>query len=148
MNNGLIEQFGTPAELYFQPVSVFSGDFLGESNLLQGQIREVSAGAVQVEIGPANRIRAQAASGAEEGAKVTCLVRPEAIQVIDGAGFDNEVDAVVQDVVVAGGVTRIYARMGDGTRILSVRLTSRHSQISRGTPIRFGWSAGDTIALR
>jgi len=147
MNNGSIEQFGTPAELYFQPISVFSGDFLGESNLLQGQVREVSAGTVQVEIGPTSRIRAQAGAGAAAGAKVTCLVRPEAVQVVDGSGCDNEVEAVVQDVVVAGGVTRIYARMGDGTRILSVRLTSRHSQINRGTPIRLGWSAGDTIAL-
>ena len=148
MNNGSIEQFGTPSELYFQPVTVFSGDFLGESNLLQGFIREVSAAAVDVDIGLAKCIRAQAAAHATAGEKVTCLVRPEAVHFVDGSGFDNEVDAFVQDVVVAGGLTRIYARMSDGTRILSVRLTSRHSQIEHGTRIRLGWSTADTIALR
>ena len=35
MNNGRIEQLGTPQDLYFRPRSVFVAEFLGESNILE-----------------------------------------------------------------------------------------------------------------
>ena len=40
MNDARIEQIGTPADLYFQPRSVFAADFLGESNLLPATVLE------------------------------------------------------------------------------------------------------------
>ncbi|MHA1975025.1 MAG: ABC transporter ATP-binding protein [Candidatus Hodarchaeales archaeon] len=36
LNNGVIDQFGTPEELYLHPTSVFSAYFLGETNLFTG----------------------------------------------------------------------------------------------------------------
>src|SRR5438445_377934 len=38
MNNGHIEQAGTPAELYEHPATAFVASFLGVSNLLPGEI--------------------------------------------------------------------------------------------------------------
>ena len=38
MNEGRIEQIGSPADLYFQPNSIFAADFLGESNLFAGKV--------------------------------------------------------------------------------------------------------------
>ena len=34
MNNGRIEQLGSPKEVYEQPSNVFAGSFLGEANIL------------------------------------------------------------------------------------------------------------------
>ena len=46
MNNSRIEQIGSPAELYFSPRSVFAADFIGESNLLDGQVAAVDGSEV------------------------------------------------------------------------------------------------------
>jgi len=38
MNNGIIEQTGTPEELYEHPRTKFVADFLGETNILEGEV--------------------------------------------------------------------------------------------------------------
>jgi len=40
MDQGSVEQVGTPEELYFKPRSVFAADFLGESNILDATVLE------------------------------------------------------------------------------------------------------------
>jgi spermidine/putrescine transport system ATP-binding protein len=41
MNNGRVEQDGTPEELYFHPASRFVAEFIGETNFLSGEVRGV-----------------------------------------------------------------------------------------------------------
>jgi spermidine/putrescine transport system ATP-binding protein len=74
MNNGRIEQVGTPHEIYHRPTSAFVADFIGESNF------------IDVEIGPGGT--AALDNGAEVPAptprtsgRATLMVRPESIQV-------------------------------------------------------------------
>ena len=50
MNNGHIVQVGTPTEIYNQPGTEFASRFIGEANLLNGEIKAVSADRAQVEI--------------------------------------------------------------------------------------------------
>lgn len=40
MRNGLIEQVGTPTEIYNEPTNAFVADFIGESNLFEGVMKE------------------------------------------------------------------------------------------------------------
>ncbi|WP_417718862.1 ABC transporter ATP-binding protein [Salipiger sp.] len=46
MNKGRIEQDGTPEELYFHPASRFVAEFIGETNLLTGEMKGTEGGAV------------------------------------------------------------------------------------------------------
>jgi ABC-type Fe3+/spermidine/putrescine transport system ATPase subunit len=41
MNKGAVEQVGTPQEIYEQPTSRFVTDFIGESNILEGEVTGV-----------------------------------------------------------------------------------------------------------
>jgi iron(III) transport system ATP-binding protein len=84
MNQGRIEQIGTPTDLYRRPASHFVADFIGEANLLPVH---VEAGVVQV--GSYRFPYRQ--SGLEAGA-ATLMVRPEAIQVAaDGDGLPGKI---------------------------------------------------------
>jgi spermidine/putrescine ABC transporter ATP-binding subunit len=74
MNDGRIEQVGTPPEIYHRPKSAFVADFIGESNF------------IEVEVGAGGR--AALDNGAEVPApppkatgRATLMVRPESIQV-------------------------------------------------------------------
>lgn len=40
MDNGMIQQIGTPQEVYNEPVNAFVADFIGESNILDGVMKE------------------------------------------------------------------------------------------------------------
>lgn len=49
-NNGLMEQLGTPEEIYEKPASAFVADFIGETNLLTGKINALKGGLAQIEL--------------------------------------------------------------------------------------------------
>src|SRR5258705_2512614 len=41
LNNGIIEQQGTPQEMYGTPKTLFTADFMGSNNRIEGKISEV-----------------------------------------------------------------------------------------------------------
>jgi ABC-type Fe3+/spermidine/putrescine transport system ATPase subunit len=46
LSNGLIEQIGSPKEIYEVPKTSFVADFIGESNILKGKIKEIGKNGV------------------------------------------------------------------------------------------------------
>ena len=51
MNDGPIEQIGTPAEVYNEPADAFVADFLGVSNLMDAEAEPGPSGGCTVRIG-------------------------------------------------------------------------------------------------
>ncbi len=49
LNNGRIEQQGTPQQMYSDPVTLFTADFMGSNNRLAGRVTEVRDGAALLE---------------------------------------------------------------------------------------------------
>ena len=90
MNHGVIEQVGTPMEIYREPASAFVADFVGKVNVLSGRVanRQLQVGSLQMET-------AQAWPDGE--AKV--YLRPEdvlarPIQPGDAHVFDATIDKI------------------------------------------------------
>ena len=48
MNQGNLEQVGTPEEVYNHPETKFVADFIGESNIIEGYIEEMDEDAIWV----------------------------------------------------------------------------------------------------
>jgi putative spermidine/putrescine transport system ATP-binding protein len=84
MNSGQVEQFATPLELYDRPRTPFAATFLGNSNLLQGQLRDTVEGGSEFLSGDL-RIMLPRAPARE---KATLLVRPEHLDVHLDVGQD------------------------------------------------------------
>jgi len=78
MNDGRIEQMGTPEAIFFHPNNPFVASFFGEVNRVDGTVR---GGEVETPFGGID------ANGLEEGAAVDVLIRPEGLIVrrADGA---------------------------------------------------------------
>ena len=96
MNQGRIEQFGTPDELYHDPQSVFVASFIGspKMNLLQGVIEKAEPARAAVKLpGGAVLEAAVDASKARPGDKVTLGIRPEHLRP-QKAGIAGEVALV------------------------------------------------------
>jgi iron(III) transport system ATP-binding protein len=75
MRAGRIEQISTPDELYLRPVNRFVAGFVGEANLLPGEVRD---GEVQTLVG---RFRA-GTDALADGARAEVLLRPEQLHML------------------------------------------------------------------
>jgi len=81
LNGGVIEQEGTPTELYSQPRTLFAAEFMGSNNRLAGE----SAGGGKLRIG--NDVLEGVARGdAPSGAPAVGVIRLERVKVVDAPG--------------------------------------------------------------
>ena len=76
MDNGEIQQIGTPQDIYNEPVNAFVADFIGESNILDGQMLDDYYVAFS-----GKRFRCLDA-GFEKNEPVDIVVRPEDVDVV------------------------------------------------------------------
>jgi iron(III) transport system ATP-binding protein len=79
MDSGRIAQQGAPQELYEAPQTRFLADFIGDSNLIDGELRLDTQGAVFCAGGVSTRVRAEGASPGP----ATLAVRPHRLHVVD-----------------------------------------------------------------
>ena len=81
LNEGRVEQDGTPRELYFHPRSRFVAEFVGETNLLDGTVTDMRDETVAIDwFG--HELRGHASGGAPgPGDEVTASVRLEKLEI-------------------------------------------------------------------
>jgi len=103
MNHGVVEQVGTPVDIYAEPASLFVARFVGQMNLLEA----VVAGDTVARVG-AFQLRHRPEPGTAPGARVTLGIRPEEIGVGPAAGErDNRLVTRVCGVQFLGAFTRL-----------------------------------------
>jgi lactose/L-arabinose transport system ATP-binding protein len=105
VNNGQVEQVGTPLQLYDQPDNLFVAGFIGspKMNLMRGI---VSGGGVRLPAYGNQTIPVR--TGASEGSELTVGIRPEHFKAGGSARLDVEVEMVEH----LGAETYAYARSG------------------------------------
>ena len=91
LNEGRIEQQGTPQQMYGSPATLFTADFMGSNNQLAGRIAEVRDGSALLE-GDGWSLWGAAMRGAIAGENGTAMIRLERIRLASGPG-DNRVEA-------------------------------------------------------
>lgn len=80
MNKGIIEQVGTPKEVYYTPKTEFVADFIGTANFIEGKILEVSEGKAKIEIeGRFIELPYTGEKKANDSCKI--VLRPEAVKI-------------------------------------------------------------------
>jgi spermidine/putrescine transport system ATP-binding protein len=108
MNQGRIEQLGTPAELYERPATAFVAGFLGKSNLLTGTIN--GDGRIDLLDGTTIQARTNGRSG-----PVSVGVRPEKVALNNGGV--NRLAGTVKELAYIGVATEVVVatRVGEMT---------------------------------
>ena len=76
MNRGRIEQMGAPEALYERPKTVFVSKFLGQSNLLVGDVTSSSANSISIDVAGHKISVAKDRAEKKEG-KIAIGFRPE-----------------------------------------------------------------------
>lgn len=82
MNEGRIEQMGSPVEIYENPKTAFVANFLGQSNLFTGTVKGVDGDLVAVDVNGVTLYVPKSKTNITSG-KIVIGVRPEKIRVVD-----------------------------------------------------------------
>ncbi|MCX7383907.1 MAG: ABC transporter ATP-binding protein [Alphaproteobacteria bacterium] len=127
MNEGRVEQIGTPAGVYRTPRTPFVATFVGTANVLPCRIEDAAAG--RLAFGAALLDAGQAVPGAA-GETVQMALRPEAVALHEFEGGHNRLAATVRDVTFLGPVARLRVLLdGDVPAIVDL-----HGEATRDLP--------------
>ncbi len=94
MNNGTIQQIGTPQDIYNEPKNTFVARFIGESNILDGIMLE------DYKVAFADRIYECVDKGFTSNEEVDVVIRPEDIKICPAN--DNLLTGFVESVTFKG----------------------------------------------
>ncbi len=112
MNEGRVEQTGTPEELYHHPASRFVAEFIGETNLVSGRIDRVDAGRFVMDWQGVPLHGAIGDRTPEIGAHVSAALRPERIRLHAERPADGGIEGHVVNKVFKGSRTVLDLSIG------------------------------------
>ncbi|MGH7538248.1 MAG: ABC transporter ATP-binding protein, partial [Gemmatimonadales bacterium] len=120
MNEGRVEQIGSPQEIYHSPASVFVANFIGTANLIPATVAEVRGDRATAIVARDHRVDVPAGTwGARPGGPATVMVRPERLRVSARDGVGPALPTTVQCAVFQGPVVRCALRCADGTVLVA-----------------------------
>lgn len=143
MNNGKIEQIGTPDEMYVMPKSVFAARFFGETNMLEGIVSGIQQAPV---VDTAEGRFLISGDAAIMGAKVHVSIRPEAIQITAGVG--DGPGGTIEDVRSIGDRI-VYRIRGNGGNLLKCQVPRvvTAERLAVGTEVALAWPPTAAVVL-
>lgn len=153
MNNGQIEQIGSPTDLYDLPRTRFVASFIGESNFLEGRLLSNDAPTCDVELNGVGVFRAPSRSGLNRFDDVALTVRPEKIVFAKSKEepFSQPMNVAVGRVenVIFVGETRRYDVALSNEMHLIVKQQNRASVANyhRGDQVTLAWCVDDTLLV-
>jgi putative spermidine/putrescine transport system ATP-binding protein len=131
MNEGRIEQLGTPEDMYEQPRSAFVADFIGISNVMRGRIQ--SGGMIRTDDGSLPLPDGCDARADQDGA---LIVRPEKMLLC--AVDEAFVSGRVEETIYAGSETKLLVRLARGT-LITVRRQAGLPGVAIGEHVSIRW---------
>jgi spermidine/putrescine transport system ATP-binding protein len=148
MNAGVLEQLGTPTDVYKQPKTFFVADFVGAANCLRGVVEEAGAdGRYAVQLSGLS-VRASGVPGIAVGENAVVLVRPEAAHLGEATTGGLHAHGSITDIAYAGPQTSYTIESnGLGELIVLTKTDSRSGLLELGQAVQVTWEEADIWVL-
>jgi spermidine/putrescine transport system ATP-binding protein len=147
MRAGIVEQVGTPREIYWRPRTAFVAGFFGDNNLIEVEAAEAGGGLARVD-GPLGPLRIASPT------RGRCLLalRPESLRLVEGGPEPGQsmIAGEVAELVFTGATSRLLVRVPQlGDRPLWVQLTSRPGgeAPAPGAPVQLAFRPEDAALV-
>ncbi len=111
MNNGRMEQVGTPFQIYNFPTTEFVAQFVGTLNRLQAHVSDAAKGELKVDSQVVKT--AQKLEGFANGDAVTISLRPERVSFYSDVQKVNCLDCTIENIAFLGSIVRIQVKTGE-----------------------------------
>lgn len=145
LRNGRIVQLGTPEQLYAEPNSRYSAEFVGASNVFTGTVRGGSF--VDEDSGRSFRL-----DGAADEGGASLLIRPERLGIaLAGDPVPDTMDrveAIVEDCIYLGSSRTVQLRTDAGRRLVaSTEVPRTPDGVAPGARVNAYWDVRDACVL-
>lgn len=134
MKDGVIQQIGSPRQLYQRPTNTFVASFIGRTNILQAKLvceglqsKLVFPDGFEVgvdTIDPKNRV----------SQNVQVSVRPEDINFVSGG--ENGISGTVDTGIFLGLMTNYFIKLASGERILTIQVSRLANVLEKGESVK------------
>ncbi len=107
MMKGVVQQVGTPKEIYFQPANQFVAGFIGQANFLPGKIIKTQGNHLTVAVKKMGTI--ECFGDLPEQSEITVAIRPEDVCLLNEPGAE----AVIKNATFLGDKIDYRLQLGD-----------------------------------
>ncbi|EKD72589.1 MAG: hypothetical protein ACD_45C00633G0016 [uncultured bacterium] len=152
MNEGGIEQIGTPRQVYEKPQNLTVATFIGEVNIFESEIIAINDNKITVVIQGKPRI-VKSKAEFNIGQKAHILVRPEDVRVWDSSEVDDTHDmfpGVVEEVIYKGTTVDLMVRLANNQLIAATEFFDEDDdrlEYVIGEQVWTTWASGWEVIL-
>lgn len=133
MKDGVIQQVGTPRNIYHRPANIFVATFIGSSNIIKGMLTKSEKGS-WLNIGryrvKADNLRKDVKDGKEE---VLVSIRPEEFVI---STDDEGITGTIVSSVFLGTSTRYDVELETGDKVMLMEESSETDYYHKGDSVR------------
>ena len=151
MNEGRVEQVGTPSEIYESPRSPFIADFIGETNLLRGRLAKVEREGWQVETDHGSPVAVRPVEDWQPGGgeAIAVSIRPEKVGL---SLYPPEVkvncfEGQLRNIMYLGTHVHYAVELRSGEQITVMQVNTGGEMPTVNTQVYVHWSAQDGLAM-
>ncbi|MFC3205846.1 ABC transporter ATP-binding protein [Aquamicrobium soli] len=150
-NDGIVQQLGTPDEIYSLPANPFVARFIGDNNAISARVVGIDDANCRISIeGAAQGTFGSVRAGSVRlGELATLSIRPERLVVAPAADVPNRTDATIRQIIYLGDHIRLRVEaLGCDDLIIKVPNGSAlPTEFSPGNIIPIGWRSEDCRAF-
>lgn len=149
-NQGVVQQYASPNELYERPANAFVADFIGENNLIPGDIQACQGEYARVRMPDGSEVSARVADCVSASGPCIVSVRPEKLAIArEGMALDNQIQVKFITRHYVGDFIRYFFELSGGHQIIVKALNSADApDFSEGQLARVGWADSHGIAFQ
>jgi spermidine/putrescine transport system ATP-binding protein len=146
MNEGRVEQIGSPEEIYHTPASVFVASFIGVANLLPATVVGVMDKRIAAKVAGGHMVEATStAKDPRPGSQATLMIRPERLRL---SATGDGVPVTLLTAVFQGPVIRCILRTQDGNEVVAhVGSEGERPVLEPGRTYTLSWDADAALLL-
>ena len=145
MNNGYLEQVGTPEEVYNHPQTKFVADFIGESNIIEGYIEHMTKDSIEVTMEAGKAVIHESGYRLEE--MVYLCVRPENLKITTDAVEGFRFRGQVREHIFIGSINKTMIELPNG-QMLKAETPAEDALVPVGTVVNVFWNPGKAVVMR
>ena len=145
LNEGRLQQVGSPRELYENPGNLFVADFIGESNFIKGKVKSVDQDLSVIKTDVGDEIKVLIDTKYPVGSDIFVTIHPEKMHLLTSEDESlNMIKGQITDIIYLGEITKYYVMIENGQTIFTKHhnrsgIKSHHN----GEQVFIGWAIND-----
>lgn len=149
MKDGIIEQLGTPEDIYEKPKSEFVAGFIGETNILQGTVISSEKNTALLKLKDSEQTFKVSKTGLKIGEALSTALRPERIKVKSCLEQEDVcLQGKIKDRIYTGTSFKTIVELDNGKLItVNEPAGEEFRQVNEASPVYISWNIEKLVVM-